>query len=318
MSPNLDGQTYADNVYYREYQNLLVAIHLLIARGENKSPDAQKLRYRMEQIEPHISDDEMVRLNELSADLAIIHGREVTDPDVVQHVAVAELPALIALAFNHRKWEEFLTLLRAGVQGLWSADQLAYVRSRAYEGLGESAPAVAFMDEAARREPNNSNYRALALRLLWNDKQYAEAYSRAAGYLADQTTKPRLVLMSGGIVAQETLHLPPPADLSRVAVMAVDRMQQVIALETSQNLVYASRVALGLLSVHLDDANAASDAFRQAMELETASGKQVISRWLLSRELTMIQDGKAKTADERANARNLAQAIYPLTFAAAA
>ncbi|HZL33876.1 MAG TPA: hypothetical protein VFC78_01120 [Tepidisphaeraceae bacterium] len=298
---------FADNYYYREYQRLLVELHALIAAGRNQSSEARQLRQFMERAEADLVEEEVVRLNALSADLSMTHDREIPDSDVVARVPAHEVPRLIESAYKSGKWEDILELLRVGASHLWRADQVAYVRSRAYEGLGELAPAVAFMDEAVRRVPNNANYRALALRLLWQSKRYQQAYSRARDYLADANTKPRLVLMSGGIVAQRTMQIPEPADLNTVANVAVPRMQQALPLETSPSLIFAGLVSLGLLAVQVDDMIAASNAFRDALGVDTISDEQVTSSWTLNRELELVRSGKAKTAEERSNARQLAE-----------
>lgn len=302
---------YADNVHYREYQRLLVELHALIAAGRNQSSEARELRGLMERAEAHLSEDEIVRLNALSADLSMTHDREIPDPDVVAHVPTQDVPRLIESALRGHRWEDVLELLRAGVSHLWSADQMAYVRSRAYEGVDELAPSVAFMDEAARRAPDNANYRALSLRLLWQSKRHQEAYSRARDYLTDVKTKPRLVLMSGGIVAQRAMQLHDPADLNTVAKVAVQRMQQVLPFETSPNLIFAALVSLGLLAVQVDDTSAAANAFRDALQVATTSDEQVTSSWALNRELELVRSGKAKTAEERSNARQLAEFVQP-------
>lgn len=176
---------FADNVHYREYQRLLVELHALIAAGQNRSPEARKLRDRMELAEANLSEDEIIRLNGLSADLSMTHDREIPDPDVVARVPPQEAPWLIESAFKSGKWEDFLELLRSDASRFLSVDQIAYVRSRAYEALGELAPAVAFMDEAAKRASHNANYRVLALRLLWESKRHQEAIPR-------QVPNPRL------------------------------------------------------------------------------------------------------------------------------
>jgi tetratricopeptide (TPR) repeat protein len=302
---------FADNVYYREYQRLLVELHALIAAGRNQSSQARELRHLMEKAEPQLSEEEVVRLNALSSDLSMIHDREISDPDVVARVPAHEAPRLIDSAYRSGKWDDVLELLRAGVSHLWRADQIAYVRSRAYEGLGEFAPAVAFMDEAARRAPGSSNYRALALRLLWQSKRYQEAYARARDYLADPTAKPRLVLMSGGTVAQRSMQIPEPIDLATVATVAVRRMRQVLPLETSPNLVFSAWVALGLLAVQVDDTAAATNAFQEALGVETTSDEQVTSSWALNLELELVRSGKAKTAEERSNAWQLTELVQP-------
>jgi tetratricopeptide (TPR) repeat protein len=309
---------FADHVHYREYQRLLVELHGLIASGRNQSPEARDLRHRMEQIEVHLSEDEIVRLNALSADLSMIHDREIPDPDVVARVLPQDLPRLIESSYMRRKWEDVLELLRAGLTHLWRPDQIAYVRSRAYEELSELAPAVAFMDEAARRAPSREMYRALALRLLWESKRYQEAYFRARDYLADPTIKSRLILMSGGVVAQQSIRLPEPPDLKTVSTTAVYRIQQALPQETSPSLIFAGLVALGLLAVHVDDTGSAVDAFRKALEVETTSDGQVTSTWLLNNELEMLRSGKAKTVEERSNALHLAEVVQPSAFAVAA
>ena len=306
---------YVDNVHYREYQRLLVELHALIAARRNQSPEASELRHHMERAEAHLSEEEIVRLNALSADLSMTHDREIPDPDVVARVPAGEVRQLVESAYNRRKWEDVLEFLRAGVSHRWREDEVAYLRSRAYEGLGELAPAVAFMDEAARRAPNNASYRALSLRLLWQSKRYQEAYSRARDYLADGKTKPRLVLMSGGIVAQRAIQIPEPADLNTVANVAVRRMQQALPIETSPDVIFTGLVSLGLLAVQVDDASAAADAFRQALGVDTTYDEQVTSSWALNRELELVRSGKAKTAEERSNARQLAEFIQPAPVA---
>ena len=302
---------FADHVHYREYQRLLVELHGLIAAGRNQSVESRELRQRMEKVELDLSEEEIVRLNALSADLSMIHGREIPDPDVAARAPVADVPRLIESAYRTGNWEEVLELLRVGVDHLMRADQIAYMRSRAYEALDEFAPALAFMDEAGRRAPNNANYRALALRLLWRSKRYQEAYARACDYLADPASKPRLVLMSGGIVAQRSMQLPEPADLNTVAAAAVPRLRQALTTESSPNLIFSGWVSLGLLAVQVDDLHAAASAFQQAIGVETTVDEQVASSWALSKELQMVESGKAKTAEERLNARELAELVQP-------
>jgi tetratricopeptide (TPR) repeat protein len=310
---------FVDNQDYREYQLLLVKLHELIARRQNQSPEARDLRQRMEQIEPQLSEDEIARLNALSADLSMIHGREIPDPDVCARVLPEEVPSLITFAYRDRNWNEVLELLRAGAQlPSLSVDRIAYMRARAYGELGELVPAVAFMDEAARREPTNANYRALALQLLWKSRRYPEAYSRAQDYLADSTSKTRIVLMSGCIVAQQSMKPPEPLDLKTAVATAILRLKQELPQETSPNLAFAGYVALGLLSVQLDDATSAADAFRKALGVEATSDGQIASIWTLSKELELLRRGEAKTVEERSNAQQLVNFVERSWVVAAA
>jgi hypothetical protein len=307
---------FADNAYYREYQRLLVELHALIAAGRNQSSEARELRQAMERSESHLSEEEIARLNGLSADLSMIHDREIPDPEVAARVPAGDVPWLMEQAHKSRNWEGLLELLRAGARDQLRVDQIAYIRSRAYEGLDELAPAVTFMDEAARRAPANANYRALVLRLLWQSKRYREAYSRSREYLTDPATKPRLILMSGGIVAQYSTQAAAPVDLNVVAAAAVPRVKKALQAEASPSVVFAGLVSLGLLAVQIDDPATAADAFHRAIESETTADEQVTSGWLLSKELELVRKGKAKTAEERSNARRIAELVPPSLDAA--
>ncbi len=309
---------FADNYYYREYQRLLVELHRLIAAGQSQSLEAGEIRNLMEKAEARLSEDEIVRLNALSSDLSMLHDREIPDSDVVARVPANEVPALIETAYKMEKWDEFLELMRRGISHLWAPDQIAYVRSRAYEGLDELSPAVAFMDEAARRKPTNANYRALALRLLWDSERYEEAYLRARDYLKDASTKARLIFMSGGIVVQRAMQIPEPQDLDKVATSAVSRMRQALPSETSPNLIYSALVCLGVLALQIDDAVTAAAAFNDALRAETVSGHQVTSSSLLTRELELVQGGQAKSPAGRLNARLLVESVEPSRMALAA
>jgi tetratricopeptide (TPR) repeat protein len=298
---------FANHDHYQEYQRLLVALHALVAAGKNQSPEARQLREGMETVEADLSEPEIVRLNALSADLSMIHDRDIPDSEVAARVPADEVPQQIARAFSERQWGDLLDLLRAGANSHWGKDQIAYVRSRAYEGLGELGPAVAFMDEAAKRAPTNPNYRALALRLLWKSKRYEEAYSRAREYLTDPAAPPRVVLMAGGIVAQRSMQTSDQADLNTVASEAIHRLRKALQLESSANLRFPGWVALGLLAVQVDDAPTAAAAFREALGMDTFSDEQVTARLVLVTELQLVESAKAKTSEERLNAKQLAE-----------
>src|SRR5689334_2812041 len=119
---------FADHLHYREYQQLLVDLHGLIAAGRNQSPEAMGVRQRMEQVEAHLSEDEIVRLNALSADLSMIHDREIPDPDVCAGVLPQDVPVLMTSAYLRREWDDVLELLRIGPPLHQNSDQIAYMR----------------------------------------------------------------------------------------------------------------------------------------------------------------------------------------------
>lgn len=309
---------YADNRRYREYQRMLVRLHTLIAAGAGDSPGAIDLREEMEVPEAYLSREETIRLNALSGDLSMMHDREIPDPDVTGSVPSAELPLRLTLAYQRRNPEEMLRLLRADVSRFLRPEQVAYMRSRSYEALDELAPAVAFMDEAARRDPRGANFRALAMELLWKDERYDEAYTRAKNYLAAQATPSRLVLIAAGIVSRRAQHDHPPADIEAVAKQAIANIERALPHESSPAILMAGHGTLGLLAARVGDRPKAEAALQQAIDVEARTDRQFTARGLLLAELELIRDGQLQTAQERSLARQLADILVPDPYAVAA
>lgn len=302
---------YSDHRHYREYQRMLVQLHAMIAAGHGESAEAVRLREDMEEPEGRLSQDEVVRLNALSGDLSIIHDSEIPDPNVVQRVPAAELPMRLVLAYRRADWEELLALLRADVSRFLRPEQIAYMRSRAYEALDELSPAVAFMDEAARRSLASANFRALSMELLWKDEQYEEAYARATHYLADSATPARLVLMAGGIVSRRTQQDHAPADIAAVAAQAIDRLERALPSETAPAILFAGHGALGLIAARVGDQARAEAALKQAIDIEARTEMQLTARGLLIDELDLIRAGRLQSTEERSLARQLADMLIP-------
>lgn len=315
---------YADSRYYREYQSLLVQLHLLISQQAGDSPEAIELRQAMEEPEQHLSQQEMIRLNALSGDLSMMHDREIVDLDVVSRTVPAELPQLLMSAHVQKNWEELLALLRADVSQFLIPEQVAYWRSRAYEALDEFVPAVTFIDEAIRQAPTSANYCALAMELLWQDERYDEAYDRAKSYLADPKTPSRLVLMAGGIVSRRAQQGHAPVDMSVVITRSIERMERALPDENSPAILFAGYGILGLLAARVGDETKAKSALKKAIDIQVAIGiqgateKQVAARGLLLAELELIQGGQMQSPEERALARQLADILPPDRHAVAA
>jgi tetratricopeptide (TPR) repeat protein len=309
---------YADSRHYREYQRMLVALHALIAAGAGDSDKAVALRQDMEEPEAHLSQQEAVRLNALSGDLSMTHKREIPDPDIVCSVPAAELPHRLARAYQRKNWDELLSLLRADVSSFLRQEQVAYMRARAYEALDELAPAVAFMDEAARLAAANSNFPALAMELLCKDERYDEAYARAKRYLANPSTPSRLVLMAGGIVARQAQQDHVPADITIIAAQAIDHMERAIPNEKSPAILFAGYGALGLLAARVGDQSKAEMVLKNAIDVEASTEKQLTARGLLIAELELIRSGLLRSVQERAMARELADILVSDRYAVAA
>ncbi len=297
---------------------MLVALHTLIAQGQGDSPGALALREEMEEPERHLSHEETIRLNALSGDLSILHDREIPDPTVTRNVPPQELPQRLVRAYEQEDWEEMIRLLRADVSTLLRPEEVAYLRSRAYEALDELVPAIAFMDEAVRRVPTNASFRALAMELLWKDDRHEEAFDRAKQYLDDPTTPARLVLMAGGIVCRHAQCDPPPHDIESVAPKTIDRIERALPHEQSPAMRVAGHGAIALLAARIGDRKKAESALQQAIKVEIGTDRQLTARGLLLAELELIRRGQLQSVQERSLARELAAVLVPDSYAVAA
>jgi tetratricopeptide (TPR) repeat protein len=302
---------YSDNKYYREYQRMLVKLHELIAEGNGDSDAAIELREEMEETEGHLSPEEIIRLNALSGDLSMMHGREIPDPDVAGRVSPADVSGQLMQAFKREDWSELLALLRVDVSKFLRPGQVAYMRSRAYLALGEITPAIAFIDEASRRDAASVNFRALAMKLLWKDQRYNEAYARAKAYLAEPKTPSRLLLMAAGIVSLQSQQDHPPDDLMAVANQAIGCIERALPDEKTPGIRFEGLVTLGLLAAYIGDRNKAESAIMNAMSLESGIVDQLAMRGLLFDELNLIRQGQMQSVNARSLARQLADAIVP-------
>jgi hypothetical protein len=268
----------------------------------------------MEGPESYLTESEIMRLNALSGDLSIIHDHEIPDPDVAAAVDPQAVPLLLVDAYRTRNWEEVLRLLRSGETGL-QPHQIAYMRSRAYEQVAELVPAIAFMDEASRRDPSRDNYKALAMELLQKDDRFAEAYQRAKRYVQTAGSD-RLVLMSAGILSRAAQLDRPPTDLSSVVRGALGRIESALPGESSDAIRAAARVAFGLLADYVNDRARAASALERAIDESDALGAQF--RGPLKLRLDYTRQGKSATPAARALGRTLAEECSPFRYLQAA
>ena len=299
----------ANQIHYRQYERLLVDLHLMIASGTGDSDQAMELRERMESTAAHLSESEVSRLDALSGDLSMIHNREIPDAQVVARVPSKDLPLLVANAYQQGVWEEMLQLLRADVSSFLKPEQLAYLRSRAYEKLGEWAPAIAFMDEAVGWNSQNVNYQALAMELLWNDNRYDEAYARAKDYLNAPKISDRLVLMAAGILSRLAQRDHPPSDLATVAQNALARIEQAIPGENDPSIRSAAHVSMGLLAEYVSDDSRATTALQKALDEPNNAQFQAIG--VVQVKLDSLRKRKRNTPESRALSRTLAEVYAP-------
>lgn len=298
--------------YYRNYEELMLELHKLTAMGQGDTEEAQQLWSAMGEPERFLTESQIAFLNGLSGDLYMLQDKEIADADVTAKWSGQALATELAHAYRARDWSHVLRLLR-GKPDFLRPDQIAYMRSRAYAELDHLSPAVIFMDEAARRAASDANYRALALDLLVQRGDFAEALARTRRYLQSAETDRRLTIVAalavcrlvhrGDIPSEEAL------DLARLAREKLAGVLQSTGLSAAMR--FSGFGALGVLGNLLGDQNAAIQAFTDAMCEPTEGGNRVVAYGLIAEEKRLLEAGKLGEPEEKDLTSRLTEALAP-------
>ena len=305
----------------REYETLLVDLHRLNAiAGSDAAAAARAVSDRMAGYEGCFDESDVDFLNGLSGDLYMLVDREVFDPDLVPDLAPATLRGRLSAALTDERWGELLTLLRAApapapVQG----DQVAYLRSKAYEGLGHLVPAVVFMDEAARRRPAAVNYPALALQLLDAGSMTSEAVRRAIRVIEDADSPPRVAIMAASVLCRQNMTggLTPVA--STAVARAVARLPRDLKSESLSSVLFVGHTTLAMFERQSGNDRAAADALARAVDTTEVAPGQALVYALATRERDLLRQGRFGSSEEVSVARSLMDAVpraAPMAWAA--
>ena len=156
-------QKFTENPNYLAYERLLKQLQDLSQAGKNDSEEADAVREKTEDLWCSFSEEEQERLDGLSADLYSLSDEEIAAKPTFDDEQ--DLRAECEKAFNAKAWEALLGLLRRGSQ-LFPKAFLAAQRSLAWFHLGHFAPTSWFIEEACRREPENTQYLSFLLMSL--------------------------------------------------------------------------------------------------------------------------------------------------------
>ena len=170
---------FADSQHYSQYETLLKELHRLIAEGKGDDDEADAVRDEMEMPERNLIQQEIMRLNGLSADLYMLQDDEVYE---LYEGTQEQLREALNTAWEHGEWETVLALLRKGTPFL-TPDRVAYLRGRCYAALGHLETALVFMRYAAERDPERAAYRVAILDLLLSLHRPEEAHAEAEAYV---------------------------------------------------------------------------------------------------------------------------------------
>jgi tetratricopeptide (TPR) repeat protein len=257
---------FASNPAYLRCQRLLKQLQELMAAGEGESARADDIRDAMEETRSGLDPAESRRIEELSADLYML-----TDEEIFQEVPAEQralLPARVRDAFQARRYEEVLALLRANPEGL-SPEMIAYVRGRCWSALRDYEAAAWFFDYAGKLRPSNPSFAALALDAVWKAGRQSDAVEQARTVIANLSTHPRVLFVAAQVLARWAQQQAKPTaapDHARV-VEAVAR-----ALERENALPEAHRIPSVTFLGRIDRARSLEQLGRKAEAREAHAG----------------------------------------------
>lgn len=191
---------FASNPAYVAYETLLKRLHRLIAEGKGDTDAADVVREAMDIPFRRLSKPERDRLNHLSGDLYQLQDDEVYEPvdDPAERSRERMEQALYA-AIEKQDSDTVLSLLRKGADFLTS-DQIAQLRSIAYEWLGHLDTALLFMQYVSEKQPQRALYKGTVLKLLYNLGRMEEAVAQAYVCIADASSEPGILIPSASVL----------------------------------------------------------------------------------------------------------------------
>jgi tetratricopeptide (TPR) repeat protein len=194
------------NPSFLDYVRLLYRLHRAIKEGWDETAEGEALRERMDEPGRGLSREEITSLNGISADFYSLTEIPVPDSQEVTAEAMADLKS----ALEARKSSDFnrsLELLRKHAECSPPAS-LAYLRGHIWLDAGEFAIATEFLQRASELDPENPNFRYIALHSLWkSDPDRAAGLARAI--LSDPgRNPPGLVIKAADILIHQPWTLP--------------------------------------------------------------------------------------------------------------
>jgi hypothetical protein len=153
------------NQDYSEYIRLLFDLHRAISEGWDETESGEMLRERMDEPGSRLSRDEIDSVSRIAADFYSLTDAPSYSCSPLTAVQLADLQPV----FQHQNLTEIhiaLELLRNHGGSIPPAS-LAYLRGKIWMEAREYRIAAAFLERATELDPNNANFRYMALHALW-------------------------------------------------------------------------------------------------------------------------------------------------------
>jgi tetratricopeptide (TPR) repeat protein len=219
------------NPEFMDYVRLLYDLHVAIKDGWDETAEGEALRDRMDSPGSRLSGEEITSLQGISADFYSVAEEPAREVLPITPEVMADLEA----ALKARRWKDLnqaLELLRKQASHVPPA-ALAYLRGMVWMEAGEYPIATTFLQRASELEPDNTNYRCLALRSL--SKADPAAASEHAQTILSNSEKhaPTLVLEAANILAQQARRRPSDQTRQELQSLIPIVQDSIFRLETS-------------------------------------------------------------------------------------
>lgn len=275
-----------DNPHFLTYVRLLRDLHEAIREGKDESEEGERIRDQMDEPGSRLTPDEIASVQGISADFYSLteppsnpitpFRREVAD-DVAESMEARDL----------KDFPRALDLLRRRAEHLKSA-AVASLRGRIWMEAKEFAIASLYLERAAGLEPDNPNYRSVALHaLLRADPEKAKRQAKDVAEKADGMPA-RLVLIACQIrfLEAQELHSQeearailislPPVIRNAMARMVISGEDQILS-----GLFLEAFGMLGFCFERLGDTTEALRCFNQGLSLAPDNPLLLAARGML-------------------------------------
>ena len=252
-----------------QYEALLIQLAQAMRAGDQQQ--SNQVRRAMELPERELDDTMMDRFDGLSADLYMLEDKEYFERIDPAQATPGRLGRELREAWNSKKWERVLALLRKGGAFL-SQEQRAYLRAIAYENLGHLRSAFAFMDYAAHQNPADIIYPYYCLNYLVALGKNEEAVREARAYIADRTTPPVLTI-AAAVALIQTSRDADEATADKQIRSALLALERALGSKTGLDGFPDEVIALGYVSLGfclelLGDTEQANIAYQLALVVD--------------------------------------------------
>jgi tetratricopeptide (TPR) repeat protein len=309
------AQTFSDNPHYVEYERLLRQLHQLIAEGRGDTDEADRIREEMDEPWRKLRQEEVDRLNGLSADLYMLQADEIFEPADPEERKPERLEPAIRVALDQHEWEQLLALLRLGPTFL-SQDSVAFIRAQAYSELGHLDTALLFAEYAARLNSQEPTYARMGMELLLKLGRLDEARANAEASLQEPTPNSVILIQSATLLLNSARGMPLDQALP-LRKLAVSMLEQAVLLAPASPALQPRDVAsaytiLGFGYELLGKPDEALNSYKEALKVEPSHSGALAARGLLHVET----DPSAALADfERAVSLGVQMALPYLYLA---